>query len=363
MAAASESRVLRFFGVEEAQVRQAASGLAGRCSLARIETRAQGAETLLALTAPPSALRKAEGLLGRTFPGGLYGAGGDTLARCAARALVQRDRLLACADTLALDLLAPRLEGQAGVDACFDFGAGSCADPATLARIEAGARRCQGPGPSEPVWDELCRLRAALRVTHADFVAGAIPLPEGTLTAVAGRRGSWLYRVPAGDNPALWLLDMIRRAAAGLPQAQGTRWVKYGADLPEELSDLPQRPAEAPEQGEKTPAPAASEETPAEGDKPSEPSKEAPNPEAWVPERNEPLPRPDPAPAAAEPPKKGSGRKWLGRLLVLLLLVVLAALGAAWYYTGGDLAALPEVLGIKEFSLSGASLMEISFIR
>ncbi len=202
MAAASESRVLRFFGVEEAQVRQAASGLAGRCSLARIETRAQGAETLLALTAPPSALRKAEGLLARTFPGGLYGAGGDTLARCAARALVQRDRLLACADTLALDLLAPRLEGQAGVDACFDFGAGSCADPATLARIEAGARRCQGPGPSEPVWDELCRLRAALRVTHADFVAGAIPLPEGTLTAVAGRRGSWLYRVPAGDNPA-----------------------------------------------------------------------------------------------------------------------------------------------------------------
>ena len=156
MAAASESRVLRFFGVEEAQVRQAASGLAGRCSLARIETRAQGAETLLALTAPPAALRKAEGLLARTFPGGLYGAGGDTLARCAARALVQRDRLLACADTLALDLLAPRLEGQAGVDACFDFGAGSCADPAALARIEAGARRCQSPGPSEET-SPLCR--------------------------------------------------------------------------------------------------------------------------------------------------------------------------------------------------------------
>ena len=228
MAAASESRVLRFFGVEEAQVRQAASGLAGRCSLARIETRVQGAETLLALTAPPSALRKAEGLLARTFPGGLYGAGGDTLAQCAARALVQRDRLLACADTLALDLLAPRLEGQAGVDACFDFGAGSCADPTALARIEAGARRCQGPGPSEPVWDELCRLRAALRVTHADFVAGAIPLPEGTLTAVAGRRGSWLYRVPAGDNPALWLLDLVRRAALGCPQAPGVSFTLHG---------------------------------------------------------------------------------------------------------------------------------------
>src|SRR5699024_10233275 len=132
MAAASESRVLRFFGVEEAQVRQAASGLAGRCSLARIETRAQGAGTLLALTAPPSALRKAEGLLARTFPGGLYGAGGDTLARCAARALVQRDRLLVCADTLALDMLAPQLEGQAGGVECLALSASICDDPADL---------------------------------------------------------------------------------------------------------------------------------------------------------------------------------------------------------------------------------------
>ena len=221
MAAASESRVLRFFGVEEEQVRQAASALAGRCALTGIETRAQGAETLLALTASPAALRKAEDLLGRTFRAGLYGAGEQTLADCAARALVKHDRLLACADALALDLLAPRLEGKPGIDACFDFGAGSCADPAALAKIEAGARRCKGNSPSDPVWDELCRLRAALRVTHADFAAGAIPLQDGTLTAVAGRRGSWTRHVPAGDNPALWLLDMIRRAAAGSHQVGG----------------------------------------------------------------------------------------------------------------------------------------------
>ena len=227
MAAASESRVLRFFGVEEEQVRQAASALAGRCALAGIETRAQGAETLLALTASPAALRKAEDLLGRTFRAGLYGAGEQTLADCAARALVKHDRLLACADALALDLLAPRLEGKPGIDACFDFGAGSCADPAALAKIEAGARRCKGNSPSDPVWDELCRLRAALRVTHADFAAGAIPLQDGTLTAVAGRRGSWTRHVPAGDNPALWLLDMIRRAATGSPQAQGVSFTLH----------------------------------------------------------------------------------------------------------------------------------------
>ena len=31
--------------------------------------------------------------------------------------------------------------------------------------------------------------------------------------------------VPAGENAALWLLDLIRRAAAGLPQAEGTSFL------------------------------------------------------------------------------------------------------------------------------------------
>ena len=73
MAAANENRVLRFFGEEEGRVRQAAQDLAGRCGLAGVATRAQGPETLLALTAPPAALRKAEALLGRSFRAGLYG--------------------------------------------------------------------------------------------------------------------------------------------------------------------------------------------------------------------------------------------------------------------------------------------------
>ena len=31
--------------------------------------------------------------------------------------------------------------------------------------------------------------------------------------------------VPSGENAALWLLDLIRRAAAGLPQAEGTSFL------------------------------------------------------------------------------------------------------------------------------------------
>ena len=312
MAAASESRVLRFFGVKEEQVRQAASALAGRCALTGIETRAQGAETLLALTASPAALRKAEDLLGRTFRAGLYGAGEQTLADCAARALVKHDRLLACADALALDLLAPRLEGKPGIDACFDFGAGSCADPAALAKIEAGARRCRGGGPAEPVWDELCRLRAALRVTHADLVAGAIPLQDGTLAALAGRRGCWLCRVPAGDNPALWLLDMIRRAAAGSAQAPGVGFTLHG-ERPSLNSGGPvlQLPA-APSSAALEAALASQEEE-----------------------------APDPAPAAAALPRRS---RWPARLAFVLVVLAAVGLAAAFRLTDGDLAALPEVL-------------------
>ena len=310
MAAASESRVLRFFGVEEAEVRQAASRLTGRCGLTGIETRAQGAETLLALTAPPAGLRKAEALLGRAFRAGLYGTGSETLAACTARALTGHDRLLACADTLALDLLAPRLEGQPGIDACFDFGAGSCADPDALARIEAGARRCRGGGPAEPVWDELCRRRAALKVTRADFAAGAILLPDGTVAALAGRRGCWLCRVPAGDNPALWLLDMIRRAAAGSAQAAQVSFTLHG-ERPTLSAVHP--PLQLPA------APAA----------PALETALAPAQDAGA------------APDSAALPRRS---RWPARLAFLLLVLAAVGLAAAFRLTGGDLAALPEVL-------------------
>ena len=36
------------------------------------------------------------------------------------------------------------------------------------------------------------------------------------------RKGCFLRTVPAGENPALWLLDIIRRTAANKPQAEGT---------------------------------------------------------------------------------------------------------------------------------------------
>ena len=53
-------------------------------------------------------------------------------------------------------------------------------------------------------------------------------------------------------------------------------------------------------------------------------------------------------------------RRRLGRVLAVLLLLALAALAAGWYYTGGDLAALPQKLqslGAESLPHAGAKLV------
>ena len=303
MDAANESRVLRFFGVQESEVCRTASGLAGRYGLTQVESRSRGAETLLALTAPEAALHKAEGRLRRTFRAGLYGMGEQTLADCTAQALVKRDRQLVCGDLLALELLASRLEGRAGIDQVFDFGAGSCKDPDTCARMEALAAKKARGKTDNPADGLLRRLRAVLRVTRADLAAGALALENRTLVAVAGRKGSWLYLAGPSDNPALWLLDLIRRAADGCPQAPEVRFVRRGRK-----AGLPMDPAG---------------ETPA------------------LPEVR---------------------RRWPVRLALVLGVVALAGLAAALRFTDGDLTALPGMVqsmmeGSQLPSHSGAALL------
>lgn len=324
MDGANESWVLRFFGVKEAEVCQAASGLAGRYGLTRVESRSQGPETLLALTAPAPALHKAEEKLRRTFRAGLYGTGEQTLADCAARALIKRDRLLVCGDKLALELLAPRLEGRDGVDRVFDFGAGSCEDPDAAARIEALALRRDKKGTAGPVARELYRLQAALKVTKADLAAGAIQTEERTLVAVAGRKGSWFYLAGAGENPALWLLDILRRAAEGRRQSPEVCFVPRG-----------KRP------GPLWEAQAA--------------------PSAALDEENTPETSASPAGTSLSVPQTHR-RRWPVRLAFVLGVVALAGLAAALRVTDGDLTALPSLVqsmmeGSQLPAHSGAALI------
>lgn len=293
--------VLRLFGAPLWEVQQAVqqTGLAAQC-------RSRGAETLAALQAEtPAALSKARKALADRFAAELYGEGEMTLVHAAVQALETHRRLLVCCDADAGTLLEARLETVPGAEKVFDFGALSYAD--AKIREKLSARTCRVKGG--PIPAKLARVQAAQRFVGADLAAGCVERAEDTVLFLGSRRGCWVRTVANTDAPALWLLDMIRRAASGLPQAAGTSWQKYGRAVPADVLTaqiLPDKPENT---------------------------------------------------APAKPPRK---RHRVRNALIFLLVLALAAFAAAWYYTGGDLTALPQrlqSLGADSLPHAGAKLI------
>ena len=293
--------VLRLFGAPLWTVQQAAqqADIAARC-------RGRGAEVLAALQAEtPAGLEKARKALNGRFAAELYGEGEITLAHAAVQALETHRRLLVCCDADAGTLLEARLETVPGAEKVFDFGALSYADAKT--REKLSARTCRVKGG--PIPAKLARVQAAQRFVGADLAAGCVERAEDTVLFLGSRRGCWVRTVANTDAPALWLLDMIRRAASGLPQAAGTSWQKYGRAVPADVLTaqiLPDKPENT---------------------------------------------------APAKPPCK---RHRVRNALIFLLILTLAAFAAAWYYTGGDLTALPQrlqSLGADSLPHAGAKLI------
>ena len=300
-AAAPAVCVLRLFGVPAERVQLAAqeTGLAAQC-------RAQGAETLLALqAATPAGLDAAKRQLHAQFAAELYGEGETTLVHAAVQALEARRRLLVCADASAGALLETRLETVAAAERVFDFGAMSYADEKTRAKLDAKTRRVKGGAAAMA----LARVQAAQRFSGAAYAAGCVERAEDTVLFLGGRKGCWVRTAANSDAPALWLLDMTRRAALGLPQAAGTSWQKYGRAVPADVLTVQTLP-----------------------DKPENT-------------------------APAKPPRK---RHRMRNALIFLLVLALAAFAAAWHYTGGDLTALPQrlqSLGADSLPHAGAKLI------
>ena len=293
--------VLRLFGAPLWAVQQAVqqTGLAAQC-------RGRGAEVLAALQAEtPAGLEKARKALNGRFAAELYGEGEMTLVHATVQALETHRRLLVCCDADAGTLLEARLETVPGAEKVFDFGALSYADAKT--REKLSARTCRVKGG--PIPAKLARVQAAQRFVGADLAAGCVERAEDTVLFLGSRRGCWVRTVANTDAPALWLLDMIRRAASGLPQAAGTSWQKYGRAVPADVltaQTLPDKPENT---------------------------------------------------APAKPPRK---RHRVRNALIFLLILALAAFAAAWYYTGGDLAALPQrlqSLGADSLPHAGAKLI------
>ena len=293
--------VLRLFGAPLWTVQQAAqqADIAARC-------RGRGAEVLAALQAEtPARLEKARKALNGRFAAELYGEGEMTLVHAAVQALETHRRLLVCCDADAGTLLEARLETVPGAEKVFDFGALSYAD--AKIREKLSARTCRVKGG--PIPAKLARVQAAQRFVGADLAAGCVERAEDTVLFLGSRRGCWVRTVANTDAPALWLLDMIRRAASGLPQAAGTSWQKYGRAVPADVltaQTLPDKPENT---------------------------------------------------APAKPPRK---RHRMRNALIFLLILALAAFAAAWYYTGGDLTALPQrlqSLGADSLPHAGAKLI------
>lgn len=293
--------VLRLFGAPLWAVQQAAqqADIAARC-------RGRGAEVLAALQAEtPAGLEKARKALNGRFAAELYGEGEMTLAHAAVQALETHRKLLVCCDADAGTLLEARLETVPGAEKVFDFGALSYAD--AKIREKLSARTCRVKGG--PIPAKLARVQAAQRLVGADLAAGCVERAEDTVLFLGSRRGCWVRTVANTDAPALWLLDMIRRAASGLPQAAGTSWQKYGRAVPADVltaQTLPDKPENT---------------------------------------------------APAKPPRK---RHRVRNALIFLLVLTLAAFAAAWYYTGGDLTALPQrlqSLGADSLPHAGAKLI------
>lgn len=293
--------VLRLFGAPLWAVQQAAqqADIAARC-------RGRGAEVLAALQAEtPAGLEKARKALNGRFAAELYGEGEMTLVHAAVQALEMHRRLLVCCDADAGTLLEARLETVPGAEKVFDFGALSYAD--AKIREKLSARTCRVKGG--PIPAKLARVQAAQRFVGADLAAGCVERAEDTVLFLGSRRGCWVRTVANTDAPALWLLDMIRRAASGLPQAAGTSWQKYGRAVPADVLTVQTLP-----------------------DKPENT-------------------------APAKPPRK---RHRVRNALIFLLVLALAAFAAAWYYTGGDLTALPQrlqSLGADSLPHAGAKLI------
>lgn len=293
--------VLRLFGAPLWAVQQAAqqADIAARC-------RGRGAEVLAALQAEtPARLEKARKALNGHFAAELYGEGEMTLVHATVQALETHRRLLVCCDADAGTLLEARLETVPGAEKVFDFGALSYAD--AKIREKLSARTCRVKGG--PIPAKLARVQAAQRFVGADLAAGCVERAEDTVLFLGSRRGCWVRTVANTDAPALWLLDMIRRAASGLPQAAGTSWQKYGRAVPADVLTV----QTLPDKLENT--------------------------------------------APAKPPRK---RHRVRNALIFLLVLALAAFAAAWYYTDGDLTALPQrlqSLGADSLPHAGAKLI------
>lgn len=365
-------RVLRFFAADDAAWEQALPALRTHDDV-QVQQMARGSERLLVLTVNANSAPACRVLLDRctaelekTLGASLYGTGDTKLPQAAVAALHAAKQLIVAADEPTGSLLEQRLEHLEGAESVYDFGEQSYAHPRFGAKIAEGGVF----GRSADAYIALQgRMIEAYKHSGADYALACMPRPDGCVVLAGRKKGFWVRALPAGENAGLWLLDMVRRAACKLDQAAGTKWCAYGDDGIPASAGAAQHTAKdgLPAGSAVIPAPAtdalhaqgsAADTLPAAGSGggKADPFRrtQAQEPRACG---EPPAPPQDGAPEEDEP--DGPRHTAAGMLLGLLAVAAVAALAlaAAWYFSGGDILSLWEKSGLRQFNVSGASLL------
>lgn len=322
-------KVLRLFGADRGTVDELVRSAHDKEQV-HAESMHKGAETLVVVQAQAGSPQADRAALERwvrrvraACGNALYGEGDTDLPTAAVQTLVRSKTLFVSADAATGALLEPRLEPLPDAGKVYDFGSQSYAHEKLGRRITAAGQKADGD-----LQRAAARLRAAHRVSGADYAVAYVPAGTGESWLLAGDgKGYWLRKISATEKPALWLLDMLRREALQQEQAAGAQWLRYGEQPPQ------LEPA-----GAEYAAPAAGAAVP--------------------PRRPQAAPAGEPAPEedAPAPQKRPARHRGLTALLIVLVLA-LAAAGALWLYTGGDLASFWEKSGLGQFSTSGAAFL------
>ena len=389
----SESRTLRLFGVSTARasavLRQAA---AAGCPGLRLMGRDGELAVRFAASGPDAAAvcDRWETTLRDQFGPAVFSADATDLPLATVEAFLKEEFLFCTADRETGALLDPLLTTQPQASGVYDFGQESWAHPRKAKRIEppsAWLRRF----PACPVQPVAGRAAAALKVSEADFALAFQPAQDRhpAFVLLADERSAWVRALnrdqAAPAQAGLWLLDMARRAALGLPQAEGVQMFRLGKEAPALVADPDPVPAPPPARpsGPVTPLRLAPDPDP-------QPTRIAPDrPAANPPAPSEPtgvirlepvghnarleqaaqamygLVDEDAVPDTEPPAPRKQGGHW-GRILaaVFFLLVVAVAAAAGLYYWN-SLGEAPawRSYGTADFDANAISYLERAQIK
>jgi len=329
-------RVVRLFGADQNTVDGMLRNAHDK-NVVQTQSMHKGAETLVvlqALDADPKACRIAldrwDRRLRAACGGAVYGTGDTSLTQAAVQALQKANKLFVCADEGTGSMLEQRLEAMENADSVYDFGGQSYAHEKMGRKIAAAGNK--GRLAHSELLQAAARVRQAYQLSGADWALAYVPAGTGESWLIMGeKKGYWLRLIPATEKPALWLLDILRRAALSINQAPGTEWMGYG-EQPPEAAQMQQAAQQAAAEGLARGA-------------------------RTQPARKMKLVDPEEPEQPARQTGGGKGRKRLLTAALVVLVLAAAAVAALWFYTGGDIAGLLNESGLGGFSVSNADMV------